>query len=239
MLHSGLKLVRVASYNIRKAVGLDWRRNGNRIVDVLAEIDADIVLLQEADKRVGQRSGVLPEDRLAQELGYHFADVSVRPQSHGWHGNAILYRKTATSDPVPKRIDLPTIEPRGAVAARFAAPDIEVIGVHLGLSRGVRAKQLAALNLHMNTADHPVLVAGDFNIWKNNNGSALLGDTMIAPGNSFHTSRPTAQLDRFALKGNVRCLSSRVHTSALATRASDHFPIVIELEIVPPARDDG
>ena len=52
--------MRIASYNIRKAVGLDWRRNPGRIVDVLAEIDADVVVLQEADKRVGARAGVLP-----------------------------------------------------------------------------------------------------------------------------------------------------------------------------------
>ncbi|MEL7014297.1 MAG: endonuclease/exonuclease/phosphatase family protein, partial [Pseudomonadota bacterium] len=49
--------MRVTSYNIRKAVGLDWRRDAGRIVDVLGEIDADVVVLQEADKRLGARAG--------------------------------------------------------------------------------------------------------------------------------------------------------------------------------------
>lgn len=52
--------IRVASYNIRKAVGLDWRRDTHRIADVLAEVDADVIALQEADKRLGARAGVLP-----------------------------------------------------------------------------------------------------------------------------------------------------------------------------------
>jgi endonuclease/exonuclease/phosphatase family metal-dependent hydrolase len=42
-------MITVASYNIRKAVGLDRRRDPGRIIAILAEIDADIVALQEAD----------------------------------------------------------------------------------------------------------------------------------------------------------------------------------------------
>ena len=42
--------MRIASYNIRKAVGLDWRRDAIRILDVLEEINADVVVLQEADR---------------------------------------------------------------------------------------------------------------------------------------------------------------------------------------------
>lgn len=67
--------MRVASYNIRKAVGLDWRRDPDRIVDVLAEINADIIVLQEADRRVGTRAGVLPLDRLETEFDYIMTDV--------------------------------------------------------------------------------------------------------------------------------------------------------------------
>ena len=50
----------VASYNMRKAVGLDRRRNPARVLQVLEEIDADIVALQEADKRVGTRGAAVP-----------------------------------------------------------------------------------------------------------------------------------------------------------------------------------
>lgn len=225
--------MRIASYNIRKAVGLDWRRNPERIVEVLAEMDADVVVLQEADKRVGQRAGVLPADVLARDLGYSFANLSVRPHSHGWHGNAILYRNHTLELDAVTRIDLPTHEPRGAVSARFQAPSLEVIGVHLALGRAIRRKQLAALERTVKTASHPVLIAGDFNAWKQDADSVkILGEdvTMIAPGHSFHASRPIASLDRFALKGAVRGVTSRVHRSKLAAKASDHLPIIIELE---------
>ena len=48
----------VASYNVRKAIGLDRKRNPQRVLDVLHEIDADIVALQEADKRFGGRGAI-------------------------------------------------------------------------------------------------------------------------------------------------------------------------------------
>ncbi|GGA26473.1 endonuclease/exonuclease/phosphatase family protein [Neptunicoccus cionae] len=226
--------LRVASYNIRKAVGLDWRRDAERIVRVLHEIDADVVVLQESDKRVGQRSGVLPAAQLQNDLGYVMADLSIRPRSHGWHGNAIFYRQNALDLKQANRIHLPTLEPRGAVAARFAQPGVEVIGVHLGLTRRIRARQLSALRAYMERADHPVLMAGDFNIWARGGPAGdLLGQEteMVLPGNSFHAARPTAPLDRFVLRGNIRQVSSHVHHSALAAKASDHLPVVIDAEV--------
>lgn len=228
-------VLRIASYNIRKAVGLDWRRDADRIMQVLAEIDADVVVLQESDKRIGKRSGVLPEQQLEHDLGYVLAEFSTRPNSHGWHGNAILYRRAVLELDQTTRIDLPTLEPRGAVSALFCDPKIEVIGVHLGLTKGIRAKQLAALKTYMNTAQHPILVAGDFNIWARD-GRVIdaLGDAceMVIPGNSFHAARPTAPLDRFVLKGKIRHQSSRVHKSELAAKASDHLPIVIDVKLL-------
>ncbi|EPX79419.1 endonuclease/exonuclease/phosphatase family protein [Litoreibacter arenae] len=226
--------MRVASYNIRKAVGLDWRRDGDRVVSVLEEINADVVVLQESDKRVGQRAGVLPLKRLQENLGYELADVSERALSHGWHGNAILYRREVIQLDRAIRVELPTLEPRGAVSAHLSAPSIEVIGVHLGLTRRTRAKQLAALKRHMDAVQCPVLVAGDFNAWHPEAGIiTALGDDyeMVLPGNSFHASRPIAALDRFILKGGVGHVSSHVHRSALAARASDHLPIVIDLDV--------
>ncbi|TNF17494.1 MAG: endonuclease [Rhodobacteraceae bacterium] len=222
-------ILRLASYNIRKAVGLDWRRDPGRICDVLAEIDAEIVVLQEADKRVGTREGVLPLDRLAQEMGYHLADVSIRPQSHGWHGNALLvrdgYRIAET-----RRIDLPSVEPRGAVSVRLGAPSLEVIGVHLGLNGTMRRRQLAVLGDHVRTAGHPVVIAGDFNEWRRGSDHVEDLGQVIEPGASFHASVPVAALDKFILCGDLRPMSFHVHRSPLAARASDHLPVVLEIE---------
>lgn len=65
--------LRLSSYNIRKCVGLDWKRNSNRTINVFEEVNADIILLQEADKRLQPRQGTLPIQLLG-ELGYRFVD---------------------------------------------------------------------------------------------------------------------------------------------------------------------
>lgn len=226
--------MRIASYNIRKAVGLDWRRDATRILDVLAEIDADVVVLQEADKRIGQRAGVLPVEALKDRLGYDFADMSLRPRSHGWHGNAILFRNQRLSLDTTRRVQLPSLEPRGAVSSMFASPGLEVIGVHLALSRGMRIKQVQAIKDHLTHTDHPTLIAGDFNLWRRDKDiTDILGDgfEMVTPGLSFHSARPVSALDRFVLKGAVKQVSNHVHRSALSARASDHLPIVIDVDL--------
>ncbi|WP_347099972.1 endonuclease/exonuclease/phosphatase family protein [Sagittula stellata] len=220
--------MRVASYNIRKAVGLDWRRDPHRVVDVLGEIDADVIALQEADRRIGTRAGVLPLDRLETELGYIMTDVSIRPLSHGWQGNAILVR-SRLFDHVAERILLPTMEPRGAVSVRLRQPDLEVIGVHLGLTPGMRRKQMLTLQKRLEDCDHPVLLAGDFNEWNSGRLPFAAPATVVSPGLSFHASRPTASLDRFVLGPGLRSVSAHVHHSALAKRASDHLPVVVDI----------
>ncbi len=220
--------MRVASYNIRKAVGLDWRRDPERIVDVLSEIDADVVVLQEADKRIGSRAGVLPLDRLETELGLVPTDVSLRPLSHGWHGNAILL-KSHLMDHTPSRIDLPSTEPRGAVSVRLLDPQLEIVGVHLGLTPGMRRKQMRALQEVLQVREHPVILAGDFNEWNSERVAFKHPATVVSPGPSFHATRPTSALDRFVLSPGLRAVSSYVHQSPLSKRASDHLPVVVDL----------
>ena len=228
--------MRIASYNIRKSVGLDWRRDPDRIVDVLSEIDADVVVLQEADKRTGSRAGTLPAERLIRECGYEFADVSTRVDSHGWHGNAILFRPPFLLSQT-QRLILPSIEPRGAVAATFTHPDageLRVIGTHLALSGGMRAKQVKALRTHIHDSPMPTVVAADFNEWKTY-GRVFEGFgpdfDVVIPGRSFHSARPIAALDRFVFYSFTQSVSAGVHTSTLARRASDHLPVYVDIDL--------
>lgn len=229
--------IRIASYNIRKAVGLDWRRDAFRVMQVLAEIDADIVLLQEADKRLAPRDGVLCDTHLGRELGYQRVDYGGAEASHGWHGNAVLYRAGRLDLSEAARIPLPSLEPRGAVRATFGPPRLRVIGVHLGLTPGMRKRQLRTLSDHMSPSDGPVLLAGDFNTHATDSRiGALLGGNMqvISPGHSFHSALPFAPFDRFVLNDPDLALDCHVHRSDLARRASDHLPIVADLDLAPP-----
>jgi endonuclease/exonuclease/phosphatase family metal-dependent hydrolase len=227
-LESNPNIFRIASYNIRKAVGLDWRRDPHRIVDVIGELSADIVVLQEADKRLGQRPGVLPLERLEDELGYELARNPRDGQSHGWHGNAILYRTKRFPRPQIERIALPAREPRGAIAAHFEQQGFSVIGAHLALTSGVRKKQIQVLCAHADSSGSATIIAGDFNHW----GRTLPAGVheVVTPGLSFHSSRRIAPLDRFILCGDARAQNSSVHTSLKARRASDHLPVVLEVE---------
>ncbi|MEM9580462.1 MAG: endonuclease/exonuclease/phosphatase family protein [Pseudomonadota bacterium] len=231
-------MLRVASYNIRKAVGLDWRRDAARIVDVLGEIDADIVVLQEADKRLGARPGVLPET-LLDELGYRFIDYDKDTPSHGWHGNAMIYRPDRFDLSASRKIDLPALEPRGSISATFGPASFEVLGVHLGLTPGTREKQIRHLARFVEAADHPVLIAGDFNSTLPNPKIAEKFSKsvhVLTPGPTFHAANPFASLDRFVLSGFGTPAQSHVHRSKLARRASDHLPIVLEVPVTKAAQ---
>lgn len=220
--------MRIASYNIRKAVGLDWRRDPHRIVDVIEELEADIVVLQEADKRLGERPGVLPLERLTSECGLQLARLRSDGLSHGWHGNAILYRKAVLQAPETERIALPAREPRGAIGALFEQAGLHIIGTHLALTSGVRRKQLQTLCVHALQSGVPTIIAGDFNHW----GQDLPAGphTVVTPGLSFHASRQIAPLDRFILFGPVKQITTHVHTSLKARQASDHLPVVLDFE---------
>jgi len=137
--------IKVATYNIRKAVGLDQRRDPARILSVLNEIDADIVALQEVDRRFGARVSAIPLAMLAAETPYVPVPLNAHPAAIGWHGNAILVRKGIEVRHA-QQIDMPTLEPRGAVMAELSVNghSLRVIGVHLDLSGLWRRKQIRA-----------------------------------------------------------------------------------------------
>ncbi|WP_332459773.1 endonuclease/exonuclease/phosphatase family protein [Croceicoccus marinus] len=78
--------LKIASYNIHKGVGLDRKCDPDRILSVLAELDADVVALQECDRRFGQRQSVLPRARI-EDSRYRPVAIDTRPGSLGWHGN--------------------------------------------------------------------------------------------------------------------------------------------------------
>ncbi len=86
-------MILVASYNMRKAIGTDRRRNPERTIEVLNEIGADIVALQEADRRFGARVSAIPPHLIEEHSDYKPVPLDARAGSLGWHGNALLVRK--------------------------------------------------------------------------------------------------------------------------------------------------
>lgn len=225
-----------ASYNIHKAVGTDRRRDPERILSVLREIDADVVALQEADRRFGARESVLSR-RAIEESPWHAVPLSLRPDSIGWHGNALLVRRgieVAQAAIVP----LPVLEPRGAVRADLLIEGrrLRVVGMHLDLSGLRRRHQVRSILQHLGACDVgcPTVMMGDLNEWALHGGCLREfghGWRVLAPGRSFPSRRPVAQLDRLIVSDEWAADDAGVHHSALAARGSDHLPVYARLSL--------
>ena len=224
-------MLRVASYNIHKAVGLDRIRDPERILAVIGEVNADIVALQEADLRFGRRITALPLNMI-EASPWTTVPLDTRPDSIGWHGNAILVRDGSTvlhSEVIP----LPTLEPRGAIMAEVESAThgrVRVVAMHLDLSGFRRRQQARAIIAHLerfHTA-MPTVLMGDLNDWSRTGGA--IGEfgkcfDVLRPGNSFHSRRPVAALDRIMVTPGTSVDSCGVHHSLLASQASDHLPV--------------
>ena len=229
-------MLKVASYNIRKGVGLDRVRRPERILEVLTELDADIVALQEADRRFGDRVAALSGAMLS-GTPWRPVELNRRDHSIGWHGNAILVKRHVAIEGCA-HIELPTLEPRGAVLADLVMDDFtfRVVGMHLDLS-GLRRRQQARTICHTLAirGDAPAILMGDLNEWAPNGGCLreFGAQFAIAPTPpSFHTRRPVARLDRIMTSPAFRVTGCGVHHSPSARRASDHLPIWARIERV-------
>ena len=229
--------LKVASYNIRKAVGLDWRRRPERVLEVLVEIDADIIALQEVDRRFGSRITALSPALIEAETGYRAIRFSERPQSLGFHGNVILARRSiGVIDARP--MILPHLEPRGAAVADLdiAGRTIRIVGMHLGLTRKWRQLQTETIvaELRALEANTPTVLMGDLN--EPNLKSGVLRafeqrHTIAVCGPSFHASMPVFSLDRIIVTEDIHIAETGVHRSSLAREASDHLPIWARLKL--------
>jgi len=223
--------LRIASYNMRKAKGTDRQRDPERIMRIIRDLDAEIVVLQEADMRMGQRPSALPIDMLTVETGLIPVPVP-SPVSIGWHGNAVLLTPRADIQDV-QHINLPGAEPRGAmvVDADISGVELRIIATHLGLMRWARRAQLTALITHLDERDRrPTLIAGDMNEWSQTVGLGRLAHhfTIHAPGKSFHARMPVAALDRIAIDDDLTVVGGGVIETHDAQRGSDHLPIWLD-----------
>lgn len=225
-----------ASYNIRKAVGTDRRRDPDRIMAVLREIDADVIALQEADRRFGRRESVLPRAVL-DDSPWRAVPISQRSESIGWHGNALLVRKgieLVESSIVP----LPVLEPRGAVRADLSVEGkrLRVIGMHLDLSGLRRRHQVRSVLAHVGgcASACPTVMMGDLNEWTQRGGCFREFDErwrILAPGRSFPARRPVASLDRIIVSEQWDVLGTNVHHSPSSAIGSDHLPVFASLQL--------
>ena len=228
--------LKVATYNIRKCIGTDRRRDPERVLAVLCEMDADVVALQEADRRFGLRASAIPHHMFLENSDYMPVELGGRAHGIGWHGNAILVRRGIEVRHAQPLI-IPTLEPRGAVVAelRIKGSVLRILGVHLDLSGLWRRRQIRAILAHLDAASQHVstVIMGDFNQWSDRGALsefAFHHHRLVKTPPSFHSRKPVARLDRIIVSHDIAVNAAGAHNTALAKLASDHLPLWAEIQ---------
>ena len=242
--------LRVITYNIHRAIGVDRRFRPERIVRILSHYDPDVVLLQEVDEGAPRSRELNLAKELAASAGYpHFAlghNVSLKK---GRYGNATLSRFPILRE---RNIDLSVDESWIRRGCQHTTLDLnvdglrlEVFNLHLGLSARERAKQVDLLKRSHEfssvDAGTPVLVGGDFNDWRSllqplfTNGldfgcatERKRGPYRCIP--TYPSFSPQGGLDRLYHRG-MRLLSVHSCRLQVARVASDHLPVMAEFQV--------
>ncbi len=212
-----------------------------RVLEVIKDLSADIVILQEADRRLGARPSAIPMGRITAQTGLRALSVAANDVSLGWHGNAVLVADAVTMQDV-QLLDLPGLEPRGAAILdlHLHGQDFRLVATHLGLMRRYRHQQLRhILDALATLPPCPTLIAGDFNEWSDHKGFEILDQDfdILSPGRSYHASRPIAALDKIAYSNDWQVLEGGVVQHGLARIASDHLPIWAQLAVTATLAD--
>ncbi|WP_347340515.1 endonuclease/exonuclease/phosphatase family protein [Pontivivens nitratireducens] len=232
----------LASWNIRAGLGRDLRRRPLRTIEVISGLDADVLVLQEADFRRHPRPSALPVS--GGRIGpFEVIDLTPNAVGLGWHGIAVLKRPDVDVEAI-ERIDLPALEPRGAVILdlRIACRPLRLVGVHLGLLRGNRRKQISYVADQLSKmTKRPTVIVGDFNEWRERKGLETLPDWLRthSPGATFPAGRPFLRLDKIAMTKDIDLLASEVVTHPAAQIASDHRPILARFRLTATSARDS
>jgi endonuclease/exonuclease/phosphatase family metal-dependent hydrolase len=228
------RVLRVATWNIHGATGTDRVRCAKRIAAVVAELDADIVALQEVP--LGGRDAPDVLATLREATGWHAVEGATLDAPARRFGNAVITRWPVRAS---RGLDLSfgSREPRGAldVDIDHAGDTLRIVATHLGLRARERRAQIARLLHTFDRPDLPVILAGDINEWFvwGRALRMLVSHFRAAPApRTFPSFFPVFSLDRIWIPPGERLIGVHAHRSALARIASDHLPLVAEIR--PP-----
>ncbi|MEN6348503.1 MAG: endonuclease/exonuclease/phosphatase family protein [Syntrophomonas sp.] len=226
----------IATYNIQHGKGMDGKTDLERIAQVLSGIDADIIFLQEIDMLRPQSHMSRQVSRLCSELVMKGIYGPVRTYPLGSYGNAILSRYQISEkcnhilpDPSDQRCCL-------QAELRIKRDTVQLFTTHLGLRQQVRCQHIKDCILPMvNSCPGPVILGGDFNANPDRPEIGLvlqsLSDTFTANTgplvNTYPATVPAARIDYIFI--NELCKVEDYYI--VDSTASDHLPVVTEIEI--------
>ena len=240
-----VKRLRIATYNIHKCVGLDRRLRPERIVEVLREIDADIIALQEVHCLQGSEDQHDQAHFIARELELDFRLGENRQLKGGAYGNVVLSRFPMVA---ARNHDISIVgrEQRGCLRVDIdlhGEQPLHIYNVHLGTSFAERRHQARKLLQDdvLNNGDHigPRVLLGDFNEWTRGLTSRLLAEHFQGADLRLQLGRkrtypgvlPFLHLDHIYFDEALELVEARLHRSRKALIASDHLPIVADFRV--------
>ncbi len=237
--------VRIATYNVHRWQGNNGRSKPDvaRAGFVISELDADVIALQEV-LRPFESEGDDPLGQLCDELDLYLAFAVTRRHRRGQLGNAILSRFPITAISVID-ISFSRFERRGALAAQVghAGAGFGIVATHLSLVDRTRHRQVQSLLNHPQMNAGPCALLGDMNAWRKCKGSKQLEDKLNLHHNvdwpaSFPSGRPMLALDRIYVR-HASVVDVRNHDTVAARKASDHLPVVAEVQLEKLVAGEG
>lgn len=225
--------LRIATYNIHSCVGNDRKYDPDRVLRVLREIDADILALQEVGGYPveGGEQVAFFQDQLGMSA---VTGLNLRRRRVQF-GNALLARgQIRVIDQI--NLSVSRLEPRSAIDAMIdtGSGSLRVIATHLGLLARDRRRQIDLIAAVLQLRSLPLTVLlGDFNIFgRERRVLHRIGAPHPLPVlRSFPSRRPLLSLDRLWAIPNERLIQLSLHRTALSSVASDHLPLVGEVDL--------
>jgi endonuclease/exonuclease/phosphatase family metal-dependent hydrolase len=240
--------LRVATYNVHGCVGIDGRRSESRIAKVIADLNVDIIGLQELDLDRRRSAGTDQAGLIAEQLGWTRFFHPAMQRAEEKYGDAILSRypmNLRQAALLPGTAPFYCRETRGALWATVATPlgQIHVFNTHFGLGRKerlIQAQLLAGPDWLGRVPDNEsTIILGDFNSTVKSPPYQMLARAMrdarsfINPPpalRSYPTQWPLVGVDHIFLSSLLIARTVEVASSLQARIASDHFPVVAEIQ---------
>jgi endonuclease/exonuclease/phosphatase family metal-dependent hydrolase len=241
--------LRIMTYNVHRCVGVDRLLSPQRIAEVIASCHPDIVCLQELDVGRARSGHVDQAEVIARDLGMDVHFFPALRVMEELYGDAILSRwpaRLVKAGPLPGYTRFRQVEPRGALWSTITVDgtDIQVVNTHLGLFGAERVLQAQALASkdwlgHPECRD-PLVLLGDFNATSRTRAYRLLAaqlrdaqrtPAVRRPAKTFPTRLPALRIDHIFVSRSVEVTSATTLRTPLARLASDHLPLVADINI--------
>jgi endonuclease/exonuclease/phosphatase family metal-dependent hydrolase len=207
-----------------------------RIADVLSELNADVIAMQEIFLKQAQE--------LADSTGIHCAFGENRQLLGDAYGNVVLSRHSLRSH-CNYDVSVTGREKRGCLRTDVLLHNraVHVFNVHLGtdfFERRQQAKRLVEETvLKSRSLDGPRVVLGDFNEWTRGHVSKTLSAEFESTDLRVYLKRrrtypgifPVMHLDHIYYDTQLDMEHVALHRTRTSMVASDHLPLVADFSV--------